>query len=368
MRWAVFAALIFASGCTSTDGGGVTISFDDLAGPGDGGAPPGDLALIVETHQVPGVAVTTLAGSDVAGSADGTGAMAQFNNPVSVAFDANGLLWVAEYDGNRIRTLTTAGDSATVFAGETGFDGPFGLLPRASGEVLVQTDFDPTGVKDVSTGTLWTLSGGAVTPILGGMGRPRGLAPLYGNVVIADHTRETLSILDASGAIHPLTGVDGEVGLADGPPAVARFNSPLGVAALPDGKVVVADSDNHCLRVVASDGTVTTLAGDGNRGVIDGPRTQARFVRPIAVAVDASGVIYVSDQGDAHRIRRVILGQVETLAGDGTAGFADGAGDLARFYGQEGIAISPDGHTLFVADGNSGDGSAYHRIRAITIP
>jgi DNA-binding beta-propeller fold protein YncE len=367
MRWAVFAALIFGSGCTTT-GGDVTISFDDLAGPGDGGAPPGDLALVVETHQVAGVAVTTLAGSDVAGSADGTGATAQFSNPVSVALDANGLLWVAEYDGNRIRTVTAEGDAATVFAGETGFAGPFGLLPRASGQVLVQTDFDPTGVKDVSTGTLWTLSAGAVTPLLGGMGRPRGLAPLDAYVVIADHTRETLSLLDASGAIHPLTGVDGQVGLADGPPAIARFNSPIGVAALPDGKVVVADSDNHCLRVVAADGTVTTLAGDGNRGVIDGPRTQARFVRPIAVAADASGVIYVSDQGDAHRIRRVILGQVETIAGDGNAGFADGAGDQARFYGQEGIAVTPDGHTVYVADGNAGDGSAYHRIRVLIIP
>ena len=76
----------------------------------------------------------------------------------------------------------------------------------------------------------------------------------------------------------------------------------------------------------------------------------------------------LSDGGN-HLIRRIrVDGNVDTLAGDGTAGFNDGAGPGAEFYGQEGIDVTPDGTTVYVADGNTGDGSAYHRVRAISIP
>ena len=57
-----------------------------------------------------------------------------------------------------------------------------------------------------------------------------------------------------------------------------------------------------------------------------------------------------------------------TVAGDGTAGFRDGAGELARFYGQEGFDVSPDGKTIFVADGDGGDPAPYHRVRKIALP
>jgi sugar lactone lactonase YvrE len=104
--------------------------------------------------------------------------------------------------------------------------------------------------------------------------------------------------------------------------------------------------------------------------MIDGPAMQARFFAPEDVAVDASGAIYVTDTGN-HRVRRLAGGQVQTLAGDGLEGFADGAGNVAEFYGQEGIAVTRDGRTVYVADGTSGaDGVVvpYHRIRAIAVP
>jgi len=107
--------------------------------------------------------------------------------------------------------------------------------------------------------------------------------------------------------------------------------------------------------------------GDG-RGSVDAPRTTSRFDAPKAVAVDAAGEVFVSDAG-GHRIRRVAVdGTVETVAGDGIAGFPDGPGAQAEFYGQEGIAVSADGKTVWVTDGNNGDGAAHHRIRLITLP
>ena len=93
---------------------------------------------------------------------------------------------------------------------------------------------------------------------------------------------------------------------------------------------------------MALDGTVGTLAGDGVNGMVDGNASQARFYFPEAVAVDASGAVYVADHGKPS-IRRLAAGAVRTLAGDGTAGFADGAGAAAEFYGEEGLAVTPMG-------------------------
>ena len=87
----------------------------------------------------------------------------------------------------------------------------------------------------------------------------------------------------------------------------------------------------------------------------------------MALAIDLAGNIYVSDR-DSHRIRRVGAdGSVTTLAGDGGEGFLDGPGATAEFYGQEGIAVSPDGRSLYVADGSLGEVASYHRIRKIMI-
>ena len=120
---------------------------------------------------------------------------------------------------------------------------------------------------------------------------------------------------------------------------------------------------------MSSIGVVTSFAGDGIAGTIDGPAASARFVSPKAIAADASGAVFVSDT-EAHRIRRIAAdGTVTTVAGNGVAGFMDGAGNVAQFVGQEGIAVTADGRTLFVADGTGGaePPGPYHRIRKITI-
>jgi DNA-binding beta-propeller fold protein YncE len=101
----------------------------------------------------------------------------------------------------------------------------------------------------------------------------------------------------------------------------------------------------------------------------DGPRLSAKFFHPRDVAIDNAGNVYVSDVGN-HRIRRIDpQGRVQTVAGDGTAGFQDGAGAQARFFGQEALDVTPDGKTIYVADGNGGQpAEPYHRIRRVTLP
>ncbi len=140
------------------------------------------------------------------------------------------------------------------------------------------------------------------------------------------------------------------------------------MAALSATTALVADHGNRVIRLVGTDGSVATFAGTGQAGTVDGDRAAALFDGPKDVAVDGAGNVYFTDDVE-HRVRRINLaGAVQTLAGDGTAGFADGAGASAEFYGLESLDVSPDGHTVYVSDGNGGDGSAHNRVRVIAIP
>lgn len=328
---------------------------------GDGEAGPLDY--------VPGVIVSTLAGAADAGAGDGDAAA--FDNPVGVALTPAGDLVVTEYDGSRVRRLTARGE-ATTLAQASGFVGPFAIAAARDGTIVVQTDYDRAGAKSLTSGTLWRLAAdGGLSPLAEGLGRPRGLGAMAdGRVAVADRLRHTLHALDLrDGGLTPLAGdgADGG-GFADGVGGAARFNLPHGVAALPDGTLLVADTGNHRIRRVTGGSAVATYAGDGTPGGLDGPRMQARFDSPRDVAVDAAGNVYVTEIG-GHRIRVITAaGTVRTVAGDGTAGFRDGAGVEARFFGQEAVEVTADGKTIYVADGNGGTGAGYHRVRRITVP
>ena len=152
---------------------------------------------------------------------------------------------------------------------------------------------------------------------------------------------------------------NGALGFADGNIADARFYQPTGIALDADGNIYVADSENHRIRKITAGGTVSTLAGSGTSGSADGDGTAAQFNSPRAVAVDATGNVYVAD-GINNKIRKITpAGTVSTLAGSGASGFADGDGINAKFYFPKGIALDASGN-LYVAD------DINHRIRKIT--
>ena len=142
---------------------------------------------------------------------------------------------------------------------------------------------------------------------------------------------------------------DGHRGVRDGPMVRARFDEPWGLVRGPGGSLFIADGgEANRIRRIGPDGAVVTLAG-GAEGFADGTGEQARFHTPSALAVDGRGHLYVADTGN-HAIRRVAPdGTVTTLAGDGTAGFRDGAGEQARFHGPMGVAVDGAGR-VFVAD------------------
>lgn len=147
-----------------------------------------------------------------------------------------------------------------------------------------------------------------------------------------------------------------------GPAAEARLNQPGAVAVDAAGNIYVADSDNHRIRRVAPDGTITSIAGAGVEGYggDGGPATQAQLANPLGVAVDAAGNVYVADSGN-HRIRRIAPdGTIASIAGTGVAGFGGdgGAATEARLGYPRSVVVDAAGN-VYIADWSN------YRVRRI---
>jgi DNA-binding beta-propeller fold protein YncE len=170
-----------------------------------------------------------------------------------------------------------------------------------------------------------------------------------GNVVVVDSDNHALRLVSKAGAVSTLAGGGGK-GFADGQgAAAARFKDPFSVVVTANGDYVMTDFSNHAVRVVTPGGAVRTLAGNGNRGFVDGQGAAARFNEPVGLAVDVDGSILVTDRGN-HAVRRVTMpGAVSTVAGNGHQGYADGEGAAARFNRPTAVVVDKEG-TIVVAD------------------
>ena len=139
----------------------------------------------------------------------------------------------------------------------------------------------------------------------------------------------------------------GKQGSKDGPAKTAEFNRPIGMAIDAKGRVYVADNLNHLIRVIHY-GKVTTLAGTGKAGFADGPAASAIFNEPYDVAVDSAGTVYIADDLN-HRIRAISNGKVSTVAGTGVSGSTDGAAASSQLYRPKGVALDSAGNVV-IAD------------------
>ena len=125
---------------------------------------------------LPNVTVTTLAGGPTPGTANGAFGVGMFDNPVSVAIEASGSLVVSDFDNSRLRRVVAADGTLSTLTVQSGFQRPFGLA--VAGNVLyAQTDTNPSGVRNLTTGTIWQIDGatGVATAVGPNLGRPRGI-------------------------------------------------------------------------------------------------------------------------------------------------------------------------------------------------
>ena len=205
--------------------------------------------------------------------------------------------------------------------------------------------------KPVPTPLGWKAN---VTTIAGD-GSPLVLSDPFGVAVAADGT---IYVADAgeSNRIHKIspdgsvtTLAGGSEGFADGAGAAASFNTPSALALGPAGNLYVAVTGNNRIRKITPDGKVSTVAGNGSAGYVDGPVAQAQFNGPIGLAVSVKGDIYVADT--YNDVIRMITteGEVTTVAGGGTPGYADGEQKAALFDTPSGIIVVEDS-SLIVAD------------------
>ncbi|MGE5108593.1 MAG: IPT/TIG domain-containing protein [Sphingobacteriales bacterium] len=319
--------------------------------------------------------VSTLAGDGTGAFKNGTGTAAEFNYPSGVAADAFGNIYVGDVNNNQIRKITSggtvstlAGDGTRAYKDSTGilaqFDNPYGIATDGSGNVYVADRSNQRIRKITPAGVVTTLAGNSTAGYKDSTGKlaqfdyPQGVAADgSGNVYVSDEYNHRIRKITPAGAVSTLAG-DGTAAYKEGTGTLAQFYYPHGVATDGSGNVYVADTENQRIRKITTSGVVSTLAGNGRYGYKDSIGAMAQFNYPAALAVDASGNVYVADSYN-NRIRKITpAGAVSTVAGDGTGAYKDGAGAIAQFNYPSSIAVDGFGN-IYVADTNN------NRIRKI---
>lgn len=338
--------------------------------------------------------ISTIAGTGASGFGGdgGPATAAQLDYPGGVAKDSAGNIYIADTDNRRIRKIAPNGTISTVAgngvspAGTRGDGGlatdaqlndPTGVAVDSSGNIFIADPADHR-IRKVSTdGTISTVAGTG-TPGFGGDGGPATAAQLWaprdvavdsaGHLFIADFSNHRVRRIDTDGSISTVAG-DGTAGFnGDGIPAIAaRLNYPNGVALDAAGNLFIADKENHRVRKVAMDGsTISTEAGSGTAGFGgDGGSASAALLNsPTGVALDNAGNLFVVDHLN-ERIRKINLstGTIATVAGAGTCGFSGDGGPAteAEFCGSNGMDVDSRGN-LYITD------PANNRIRMVAAP
>jgi RHS repeat-associated protein len=249
---------------------------------------------------------------------------------------------------------------------KTGIIGePLGIAVDASGNIYVAESNKNIISKILPNGVVTLLAGSGSAGLLDGTSQsakfnhPAGLTiDGSGNIYVADQSNHAIRKITPAGNVSTLAG-NGIIGSTNGIGSAARFNNPTGVALDASGNVFVADYANNMIRKITAGDVVATVAGSTTTGNFDATGVAALFQRPYGLVLDGAGNIYVADRGN-HKIRKInTAGQVTTLAGSGTAGNINGAGSVAAFNLPVGVAIDANGN-LYVADQNNSD------IRKIT--
>lgn len=278
--------------------------------------------------------ITTVAGNGKTGfSGDGGPATAAtLYNPAGIAVDAAGNLFIADFLNNRVRKVTTDGIITTVAGGppiEAGLVSPGGIAVDSAGNLFISNIFyilkvTPGGGISTFAGNLtqgFSGDGGPATSAA--LNQPSAVATdVAGNVFIADTQNRRLRKVDPKGIISTVAGNGNFRFSGDGGNAIgASLNQPQGVAVDAAGDLLIADKNNHRTRKVTSDGTITTVAGNGTccYSGDHGPATSAALDQPWDVA-EYAGSIFISDNGNFSVRKITPQGTITTVAASSTAG------------------------------------------------
>lgn len=344
--------------------------------------------------------VTTVAGlANQPGLANGTGDAARFNYPRGLTLDSAGNLYVADQANHLIRRIDPEG-VVTRHAGPFGGN-PEGLEFDLAGNLIVADWQNVNLIRVAPSGTLSSLIS---TPPSRFRDATDVARDKEGHLYISETRGDCIRVIRTDGTFGTFAGLFGAPGGEDGPPGVARFRGPRGVAFGPDGTLWVADTENNAVRRISPDGLTTTVAGlpigsrdgvgldarisgsdgmfvgpdgslwfsdGGNRiirralpnssvttiagaagieGLDGGSDTEVRFRRPMGLAMTADGSLFAADNYASTIRRRTPQGIWTTFSGKpNSSGSADGQGEAARFSSPHDVVLDPEGN-LLVAD------------------
>ena len=220
------------------------------------------------------------------------------------------------------------------------FSEPFGIAVR-DGVIYV---------SDGNAGKIFAIAGdSSVSLYAEGLHTPSAIAfDIAGDLIVADTGANTIKKIASDKSISVLAGIENSRGFSDGPAGSALFSGPIGLAIDTAGRIYVSDTYNDRIRVIENN-SVRTLAG-GERGFADGTGASARFDTPLGIAVWHDQVLVADSQN--QRIRSIDPdGTTRTFAGSENR-FSDGFPLEAAFVEPTAIAVNSAG-SIFIADGDS---------------
>jgi sugar lactone lactonase YvrE len=267
-----------------------------------------------------------------------------------LALDQTGNLYVPDLATSTLYRITPTGETSTVATSPIKHlhaiaVSPHGTLYAVESEVSRVYRLTPTGAQPLVPLERKDVFLGATSIVF----------DATGNLYIGENDVCLVRKLTPAGDFSIYAGAFKQKGNQDGSATEARFVRPRALAIDRLGNVFVGDEDSHVIRKITPAGVVTTLAGlAGEKGSQDGVGAAARFFSPRGLATDAAGNVYVMDTNN-HTVRKITPeGKVTTLAGKaGEPGFADGAGNVARFAGLRAVVVDTKGN-LFVSDETNG--------------
>ncbi|MCO5951129.1 gliding motility-associated C-terminal domain-containing protein [Mucilaginibacter flavidus] len=250
---------------------------------------------------------TVFAGNGSKGNNDNIGTDASFNFPTDVATDSKGNVYVADRDNSLIRKITPTGQ-ATTFAGN-------GISQVVDGQGTAASFKGPTSIT-IDVGD---------------------------NIYVVDSYGDAVRKITPTGLVSTIVGLNGP-GEVDGPVATAKIAVPWGIVVDNSGNIYVSEFGSGNIRKISAAGIVTTIAGSGSSGYADGKGAAASFKNPKKMAIDASGDIFVADEGN-NKVRGITPdGTVSTLIKDNI---------YYRFQGITGVAVDVLGNLYISDSGNS---------------
>jgi uncharacterized protein (TIGR03437 family) len=295
-------------------------------------------------RKISGGVITTVAGNGTVGYTGdkGSATSAELSNPTGVAVDSKGNLYIADSGNNVVRMV--AGGTITTFAGNntSGYTGDGALATGAQLQNPVGVAADAAGnvyIADAGNNVIRQVFGGNIVTFAQGFTHPDGVAvDTSGNVYVAD-TGDRRIVKISNGVYTTLAG-NGYSGFSgdNGPGNQAAIYDPMGLAVDSSGNIYIADTFNCRVRKLTPSGIITTIAGDGTLFFSGdgGPATKAALHFPHAVAVDSTGNVYVADTVNA--VVRELQGALPAVSSNGVVNAASFAsqispGALATVFG-----------------------------------